>query len=571
MHHALSAQRAKARARHRSAAAFELNHVVREPCEDAPFDPPPIDDIFGVEDDEEAAFIAVPPMDDEDAPFDAPDFEEAAAEEEEEPAFIAAAPEPECIAPVRDRPLPAISIFASWDRAEAETLMHELKADPRLKRATLEIQRGGLDRAVAYAEANSANLYLLDTNLDAAAMLAAIDRLRAAAPHACIVILGAVNDIALLRDLAARGVSDYIVPPAEAEDVARTLCALFADVDTAKVIAVIGARGGIGASTIARNVAWSIAERQQQSVTLADLDLSFGMTAHCFEQAPALSVVDVIGASDTEAALEEALAPARSRLHILAAPEKTASLEIEAFAFDAFLANARRSASYVVLDLPHAWEPWVRQALREADEIIIVAGPDLASLRNGDNLLKLLRSERDKPSAPVVVVSMSGLPKRPEIPFKDFSDALRVAPVLTFAFEPELFVAAENANQMIYEAMPDAKAALQLDLLASMVTGHDPVATPAPRLTKDEPKPEARPVLELVTLAPTAPRRIRTKQKVARTGYIALQEPSPRQRSAPGLVRTLAAVAALTVAGVWFVGHRDGDAPRLESPSAFSA
>ena len=143
-------------------------------------------------------------------------------------------------------------------------------------------------------------LFVLDTTLDGAAMLSALDRLRLAAPTACIVILGAVNDIALLRDLAARGVSDYIVPPAKAADVARSLCSLFADVDGAKTIAVIGARGGIGASTIARNLAWSIAERQQQRTTLVDLDLCFGSAAPSFRQEPKLSVSDVLDAANAE-------------------------------------------------------------------------------------------------------------------------------------------------------------------------------------------------------------------------------------------------------------------------------
>ncbi len=554
---------------------MELNHVVPEADEEAPFEPPPLDDIFGVGECEDEEPLLV---EEDDAPFDPPEFEEA-------PVFSAPPivdvapvaiekPETKPAPPIpHDRPLPAISIYASWDRTCSEALMQQLASDPRLKRAALEITRGGLDRAVSRAQTGGVDLFLLDTTLDSAPMLAALDRLRDAAPHACVVILGAVNDISLLRDLAARGVSDYIVPPASANDVARTLCALFTDVDTARTIAVIGARGGIGASTIARNVAWSIAERQQKKTTLVDLDLSFGLGGQSFERA-ALSAIDVIRADGAEETLEPALSRPTPRLQFLAAPETTESLEIDAFAFDALIANVRRTASYVVLDLPHAWEPWVRTALREADDVVIVAGPDLASLRNADNMLKLLRSERDKINPPMVVVSMSGLPKRPEIPFKDFSDALHSTPSLTFAFEPELFGAAEVEGHMIYEVMPDAKAALQFDLLASMLTGHDPIATPAPRVKQKPSLAEASafkpmPVLELVTLAPAAPRRIRGKQKISRTGYIALQEPRPRP--ARGLVRTLAAVVALTAAGVWYVGHQREDAQPFSWPSAFSA
>lgn len=543
MNHALSAQRAKLRARQRSFAALELNYVVPEPYaeEEAPFDPPPIDDIFGAEDDEDIGFILAPPI----------------AEVEEEEGEMCPAPEPVIAI---DRPLPAISIFAGWDRPDSETLMRELAADPRLKRAVFAIQRGGIDAAISQA---NADLFLLDTTLDSGAMLTALDRLRETAANACIVILGAVNDIGLLRELSFRGVSDYIVPPAKADDIAKTLCALFAETDSSRTIAVIGARGGLGASTIARNVAWSIAERQQQKTTLIDLDLSFGADANA-----EFSVVDVLGANDCEEALDRALSQTTPWLNVLSAPKATQSLEIEPFAFDTLIANVRRTAAFTILDLPHAWEPWVRKALREADEIVIVAAPDLASLRNADNMLKLLRSERDKQSAPIVVMSMSGLPKRPEIPLKDFADALKVMPALTFAFEPELFAAAEADGKMIYEVMPDAKAALQLDLLASTLTGHNPIATLA--VGKTETKPEPLPVLELVTPAPQPQRRVRSKQKVARTGYIALQHPLPRKRGARGLVRTLAAVVTLTIAGVWFVGHQTASTS-ADWPSAFSA
>jgi pilus assembly protein CpaE len=605
-----AAQKAKARARQRTKFATAANDnvirlappleltagdVVHEPAEEAPFLPPPADDIFGMaecEDEEETIFVTEPPpvvieetvaeeaVIEEDAPFDPPEFEAepvftapasaqidpVAAPKVEEPK---PAPKPAPSEAPRDRPLPAISVHMSWDRPEAEALMRELAADPRLARAEIEIRRGGFDAAAA----RNADLFVLDSNLDNPAMLAALDRLRANAPQACIVMLGAVNDIALLRDLAARGVSDYVVLPAKADAVARSLCALFAGVAPAQVIAVIGARGGVGASTIARNLAWSIAERQQRKTTLVDLDLSFGLAAASFGHEATLSVIDVVESDDTEQALTQALSDQTERLSLLSAPSRTASLELDPAAFAELLANTRRTSSHVVLDLPHAWEPWIRHALREADEVVVVAGPDLASLRNADNMLKLLRSERDKPSAPMVVLSMTGVPKRPEIPLKDYAQALCVAPEICFAFEPELFGKAEADGHMIYEAMPDSKAALQLDALATSLTGREPVAKPAPRRnpevatptkeseapstaetsSKEEAKPtEALPVLELTVKAPKVTPQQR-RRRVARTGFVALQEPPPRQRRrSSGFVRTALAAVALVLTGAWF-------------------
>ncbi len=552
-----AAQKARSRARQRLNAPLELaaGDVIAAESEEAPFEPPPADDIFGCEDcDEEETLFR-----DEDAPFDPPEFEEPFIAVP--PPVIAVAPEPKPEQPPpphRDRPIPAISIFAAYDRPESQKLLQDLARDPRLSRAEFTIARGGIDAALD----QSADLYVLETTLERAAMLDALDRLRDVSPTARIVIISPVNDIALLRDLAARNVSDYVVPPANADRIASSLCALFANTYPASVIAVIGARGGIGASTIAQNLAWSIAERQQQRTTLVDLDFSFGAAAANFRQTQSPSTRDVLNSADLEAALVQSLSRLTPHLQLLPAPAKTDALDVTDEAFDDLFANLKRTARHVVLDLPHAWEPWVRTALREADEIVIVAGPDLASLRNADNMLKLLRSERDKPSAPLVVLSMCGLAKRPEIPLKDFAQALKTQPVASFNFEPELFAAAEADAQTIYEVMPDSKAALQLDTLASLLTGQEPIAQPA----APEPAKQTQPVLELVTPIPAPPR----KHRVARSGFVALQTPPPTKRRSTGLIRALAAVAALVAVGVWYVGEKAVPTPQ-EAGSAFRA
>jgi hypothetical protein len=182
-------------------------------------------------------------------------------------------------------------------------------------------------------------------------------------------------------------------------------------------------------------------------------------------------------------------------------------------------------------------------------------------------MLKLLRSERDKPSAPAIVLSMMGVPRRPEIPIKDFTEALCVKPATSFSFEPELFAKAEAAGQMIYEAMPDAKAALQLDTLATLLTGREPVAHPSPRIrstqtpasskapatpaAKPEPDtaPAELPVLDLVIEAPPEQPRQRATRRAARTGFLALQSPPPKaRRRSKGIVRMAAAALAIALA-----------------------
>jgi pilus assembly protein CpaE len=145
--------------------------------------------------------------------------------------------------------------------------------------------------------------------------------------------------------------------------------------------------------------------------------------------------------------------------------------EIAAGAYDAVIQAVRRTVPYVIIDLPHIWTNWIRDALIASDEVILVCQPDLASLRNGKNILDRLKSERPNDSEPRLVLNMAGVPKRPEIPVKDFATAIGIEPEIVLPFDPELFGTASNNGQMISEAQNDAKSSLAIDHLASALTG----------------------------------------------------------------------------------------------------
>jgi pilus assembly protein CpaE len=140
------------------------------------------------------------------------------------------------------------------------------------------------------------------------------------------------------------------------------------------------------------------------------------------------------------------------------------------------LEKVRRQAPFITLDLPHVWTPWLKQTLLAADEVVVTVTPDLASLRNAKNLFDLVAGSRPNDEPPKVVVNMAGMPKRPEIPLKDFADALGTPPVLVMPFEPQLFGKAANNGQMINEVDPKSKAADGFGHLASLVTGRTPAA-----------------------------------------------------------------------------------------------
>jgi pilus assembly protein CpaE len=111
-----------------------------------------------------------------------------------------------------------------------------------------------------------------------------------------------------------------------------------------------------------------------------------------------------------------------------------------------------------VFDVPHLWTGWSRNVLVRADEIVVVASPDLANLRNAKNLIDTLTLARPNDPKPRLVLNQVGVPKRPEISAAEFAKALDVPPLATFAFDPNLFGTANNNGQMIAEVQPKSKA-----------------------------------------------------------------------------------------------------------------
>ncbi len=386
---------------------------------------------------------------------------------------------------VTEQPVPRITVHAACDRPEIADMISGISADRRMARAEISVEPGGINAAITrFASQASPNLLIIDSQQQGPAMLHSLDRLAEVIEQGTkVVIIGAVNDIGLFRELMSRGVSEYIVPPIGAVDLIRTICGLYVNPDkpfAGRVIGVIGARGGIGASTIAHNLAWSIAERLETNATLLDLDLSFGTAALDFNQDPQQSIADALMAPDRvdDVFLERVTTKQTQRLQMLTAPATLErEFELDPQSFEMVIERVRRTSPFVVLDLPHTWNTWVKQTLLAADDAVIVAGPDLASLRNTKNICDLLKAMRPYDSPPTVVLSMVGVPKRPEIPFKDFAEALGAEPIASIAFDPQLFGMAANNGQMVGEVAAQSKTAIALDTLASSLTGRKPIET----------------------------------------------------------------------------------------------
>lgn len=379
------------------------------------------------------------------------------------------------------RAIPAISAMAFCESGRTVSLMEAVASDRRMAQATLQTQEGGLEAAIAYLQENQTpNLLILESSAANATMIAQIDELASHCDEGVqVMVIGNTNDIGLYRQLMARGVSEYLVPPVPPVQIVRSISQLFADPDApfvGKSISVLGAKGGVGASTIAHNLAWSLSESAQVSTALIDLDLSFGTTALDFNHENQQTVADALLAPERvdDAVVSKLLAKVTDRLSLFTAPATVSQImDIPADSYTSIIDTVRRVMPYVVLDLPHTWNEWTYQTLISSDEVILVCQPDLASLRNGKNIIDELKAQRPNDVPPKLVVNMTGVPKRPEIPTKDFAAAIEVEPSIILPFDPQLFGTASNNGQMISETDAAAEASVSIDQLAGALTGRE--------------------------------------------------------------------------------------------------
>ena len=237
-----------------------------------------------------------------------------------------------------------------------------------------------------------------------------------------VMVIGRINDVTLYRELTRRGVSDYLIAPVATLDVVRAICGLFVAPDAkpvGRIIAVIGAKGGVGASTVAHNIAFSIARDLALDAVVTDLDLAFGTAGLDFNQDPPQGVADAVFSPDRvdTAFVDRLLAKCTEHLSLLAAPATLDRVyDFGAEAFDSDLRRAahldalhcaRRSASLVRLDQAAAGRPPTTSWSWPRPTSPICATPRTWSTccaRRGPN-----------DHRPYYCLNQVGVPKRPEI------------------------------------------------------------------------------------------------------------------------------------------------------------
>lgn len=381
------------------------------------------------------------------------------------------------------RPVPRISIQAF---CETEGVAHPVERageDRRMAKAHLKVHMGGIATAIEfYQSAPTPNLILLESRSEPKQLLEQLAQLSEYCdPSSKVVVIGHYNDVGLYRELIRFGISEYVIAPVSMADIVSVVSSIFVDPEAEPIgrsIAFVGAKGGVGSSTIAHNVAWAMSSLFKSEVVVADLDLAFGTANINFDQDPAQGIAEAVFSPERvdEVYLDRLLAQCAEHLSLLAAPSTLERVyDFDPDAFTQLIDTAQRSVPLLVLDVPHIWTGWTKNTLIKADEIVITATPELANLRNTKNLVDMLTRLRPNDPPPKLIINQAGVPKRPEISASDFAEPLSLTPMSVIAFDPLLFGNAANNGRMLGEMDPKSPVVGMINEIAHVLTGRSEI------------------------------------------------------------------------------------------------
>lgn len=311
-----------------------------------------------------------------------------AALTQQKPSSIEAALPIEAVPAVTRGRLPLLAFVAD---ADSEASLRASLSEIEIEQAV--IQRGGLAAAIRHlASERSPDTLVVDISGVELPVPLVHQLAEVCEPGVTVIALGDQNDVELYRDLMRSGISEYIVKPVTRAALAKALHpsapvrdGLPIEHKLGTMVAVIGARGGVGATTVATNLAWYLAERQKRRVGIVDLDLQTGDCALSLNLKPTAGLREALAnpLRVDPVFLERAMAAHGERLFVLGSEEPLSSeVEVTAEAVEKVITVLRSLVHYVVVDVPRIPSRAYRRALHMADLRIIVADQTLHAVRD---------------------------------------------------------------------------------------------------------------------------------------------------------------------------------------------
>jgi pilus assembly protein CpaE len=358
-----------------------------------------------------------------------------------------------------------------------------------------KIHKGGLRNAIQSLSVSASPQILFVDLAESGDPLNDINALaEVCEPGTVVIAAGQVNDVRLYRDLVASGIQDYLLKPLqpdmlrEAFGHAQTMLNSPKHVEAAvdrphSAVAVIGARGGVGASTVATSLAWLLADKEKRSTALLDLDVHFGTGALSLDLEPGRGLIDAIDNPSRIDGLfiERAMVKASDKLSVLSAEAPiNAPLMTDGAAFYQLQEEMRAAFECTVVDLPRGMLVQHSHLVADVQIAVIVTELTLAAARDTIRLLSWMKANASQAHVFVIANRMHAGGQL-EINRKDFEGSIERKLDYIVPFDQKLAAQAAKLGKPLVEAGKNSKTvapivALVAEIAASVDEGADDAA-----------------------------------------------------------------------------------------------
>ena len=358
-----------------------------------------------------------------------------------------------------------ISVVAYTKNKDIADVLNECKSNITFTRSNFVIRKADIDDAMDYySQDNRETPDLLIIEVDGDNTQSIRDQIDNLADfvssHTRVVIIGQINDVNFYRELKDIGIAEYLPIPFTSETFVKSIREIYGDTllnDRGHIIAVFGAKGGVGSSTIAQNISVKMADMYKKPITIVDMDVFFGNVGINFNEKMEFGLRDALdlkvsqGDIDTEKMLK-ILTKKDDNLSILASnsnlqPCKSLSVDT----LSAVIDKVSMMSEYVILDFPHLWDENYYELLFNVNNIIIVTDPTLVSLRNAQSIKDAIMTKKSSNTKIDYVVNMTGIDKATELSLKEISDGMGKESIMNLGWFPSLFRMASLNGYVLLE------------------------------------------------------------------------------------------------------------------------
>lgn len=357
--------------------------------------------------------------------------------------------------------IPRCTIAAFAETSEMAQVLKALGDDPILARTRYSVSPGSLAAAVdAFPVGRTPDVLLIEYSGDAE-NLDQLAEICSETTH--VIVIGTQNDVVYYRKLIAKGVADYLFGPVTQDIVLSSLLRVFAGdrpFSSGRVIAVVGAGGGSGTSSLAQAFAMLLAERENTRALLIDLDVYFGTATLNFDFKPLKGVRELMRMTGVPvlADVEKALVEQRKDLLVLAsAPSLALADSFDTEQLVAVLDIARQTVDHVVVDLPDGWSALHETVLEHADAICIATTASLQGYRNVTAIRNRLARDEHRIASPQVVLNQYRKGAPGVLSVETFQKVCGAQNVTVVPDVSELFLRAQEESRMPLD-LPQSRA-----------------------------------------------------------------------------------------------------------------